>query len=353
MTEDAAAWRASLPRKRMGSGALIRDGHGRVLLVEPTYKATWELPGGAVEADESPRVCCERELLEELGLRMQVGRLLCIEWQGPEPDRTESLMLVYDGGVLPAGMRFSLPAKELAGYRFVEADELDAFMAERLARRTRAAVRALAERRLVELEHGVAVPESDAVAWGAGRPRLVLLNGPPGIGKSTLARRYVAERPLAFCLDIDGIRALVGGWHRQKQESGLLARAMAVEMARTHLSAGHDVIIPQFLGRLDFIEQLQALATQAGAIFCEVVLMDTPAHALARFHARAGDPSVSEHHAAAAARVSGDDGLALLYARLQEVVAARPHATVLRTRQGEHEAAYNALVAAIEAAVAR
>jgi ADP-ribose pyrophosphatase YjhB (NUDIX family) len=159
VTADSAehiAYRNSRPGKRMGAGALIRDGEGRVLLVEPTYKSTWELPGGAVEADESPREACRREVLEELGCDLAIGRLLCIEWQGPEPDRTESMMFVYDGGELGTET-IQLPADELSSIAFVSGDDLDTFMVERLARRTRAALRAVDEGRLVELEHGVPV----------------------------------------------------------------------------------------------------------------------------------------------------------------------------------------------------
>jgi 8-oxo-dGTP diphosphatase len=155
MTLDATAWRNSRPRKRMGASVLIRDEEGRVLLVEPTYKATWELPGGSVEADESPRAACAREVAEELGLRRPVGRLVCLEWQGPEPERTESLMFIYDGGVLDDPTTIQLPAGELASFRFVESGELDDLLIERLARRTRAALRALTEDNVAELEHGV------------------------------------------------------------------------------------------------------------------------------------------------------------------------------------------------------
>jgi len=79
--------------------------------------------------------------------------------------------------------------------------------------------------------------------------RLVHLNGPPGIGKSTLARRYIADHPLSFCLDIDGIRRLIGGWDAHGQESGRLARRMALRMMQEHLGAGHDVVVPQYVAR--------------------------------------------------------------------------------------------------------
>ncbi|MDD9207760.1 NUDIX hydrolase, partial [Georgenia sp. 10Sc9-8] len=46
----------------MAAHAVVRDDDGRVLLVEPTYEPGWILPGGAVEADESPRAACAREL---------------------------------------------------------------------------------------------------------------------------------------------------------------------------------------------------------------------------------------------------------------------------------------------------
>ena len=42
----------------MAAGALFRDGAGRPLLVDPVYKDTWDLPGGAVEAEESPHAAC-------------------------------------------------------------------------------------------------------------------------------------------------------------------------------------------------------------------------------------------------------------------------------------------------------
>jgi 8-oxo-dGTP diphosphatase len=154
---DLAAWQATLPRKRMGAGVLLRDADDRVLLVEPTYKPDWEIPGGIVEVDESPRAGCARELREELGFDLPVGRLLCLEWQPPEHDRTESLMFVFDGGVLQPAAEITLPSAELASHRFVTVDDCGALVSPRLARRLRAAMTALTEGVLVELESGVRV----------------------------------------------------------------------------------------------------------------------------------------------------------------------------------------------------
>jgi len=178
-------------------------------------------------------------------------------------------------------------------------------------------------------------------------PILLLLNGPPGIGKSTLARRYVENHPLAFCLDIDELRRRVGQWEVHEQESGLLARRMAIEMARTHLSAGHDVVVPQFLGRVHFIEQLEAMAVLVGARFVEVVLMDSNTQALSRFAARGKDPRTSAHHREAARTAGGTAGLTEMWERLQDVVAQRPRATVVQTLAGDVDGAYAALLVAV------
>ncbi len=61
------------------TGVLFRDAQGRVLLVEPSYKPNWEIPGGAVEADESPWATATRELIEELGWDRPLGRLLVVD----------------------------------------------------------------------------------------------------------------------------------------------------------------------------------------------------------------------------------------------------------------------------------
>lgn len=111
---------------------------------------------------------------------------------------------------------------------------------------------------------------------------LLLLNGPPGVGKSTLARLLVHEHPLALCL----LRRSLGRWDEHPEQSGLLARDLAVAVARVHLMSGYPVVVPQFLGRLSFIEQLEQPAQEVGATFRHIVLMDSKDTVITRFQAR-------------------------------------------------------------------
>lgn len=155
MVSDPAreAFYAGLPRKRIGAGALITDELGRVLLVEPTYKPTWEVPGGAVEDHETAVDACRRECTEELGRQVAVGRLLVVDHQ---VDRTlgDSIGFIYDGGSFGPADGIRLPADELRSYRYVPVDDLGSLTAPRLARRLQHAIKARADGRLAELVNG-------------------------------------------------------------------------------------------------------------------------------------------------------------------------------------------------------
>lgn len=144
---------AALPRKRVAAGVVVVDAHGRVLLVEPAYKPGWEVPGGLVESGESPRAGAARECREELGLDVQVGRLLVTDYVpvGRRPD--DGLMLLYAGGDVDPD-RIVLPADELVSWRFCDDADIDERTPPFMARRLRAAFAALADGSTAELEDG-------------------------------------------------------------------------------------------------------------------------------------------------------------------------------------------------------
>lgn len=131
----------NLPAKHVAAACLFRDDRGRVLLVKPVYKDPWEVPGGGVEAGESPRDACRRELREELRLDRAPGRLLCVDYRRPIPDvRGDALRFVFDGGGLTADelAAIVLDPSELSAWAFVEPADLDAHVIPALARRIRA-----------------------------------------------------------------------------------------------------------------------------------------------------------------------------------------------------------------------
>jgi predicted kinase len=114
---------------------------------------------------------------------------------------------------------------------------------------------------------------------------LLLINGAPAVGKSTLAHRYADEHPLALIIDIDWIRTHLGQWAKL-DESKLVARELALVLVRAHLRSGHDVIVPQYLGRPEYRERLRLLAAETDVPFVEVLLTDEAERITQRFRKR-------------------------------------------------------------------
>lgn len=151
---DDTEFFANLPRKVVGAAALLRNARDAVLVVKPTYRSNWLLPGGTVEVGESPFRACRREVKEELGLSVELGRLLCVDHRLAEPPRPDMLLFTFDGGILGNDDigRIRLPAHELSEYRFAAPDELPALVTGNILRRVRVALEQLTRGTAVYLE---------------------------------------------------------------------------------------------------------------------------------------------------------------------------------------------------------
>ncbi|MEZ4683838.1 MAG: NUDIX hydrolase [Caldilineaceae bacterium] len=125
MTDERHTPPPVFPRKRVAAGALFLDETGNILLVNPTYKPPWEIPGGMVEADEAPLTACRREVAEEIGLTVTPDTLLSVGYLRSYNNRGDSIRFIFWGGVLDGPMiaKIILQKSELSEYRFVSLQE--------------------------------------------------------------------------------------------------------------------------------------------------------------------------------------------------------------------------------------
>jgi 8-oxo-dGTP pyrophosphatase MutT (NUDIX family) len=146
-----------LPAIPASSGALIFDRGGRLLILKPTYKKGWTIPGGIMEADgETPWEACQREVREETGLRVGQARLACVDFRRPKPGRPGrpgkparparpgGMRFLFDCGPL-GGQTLDalvLPEAEIAGSRLLPVPEALPLLSQPVRRRVRAAIRA-------------------------------------------------------------------------------------------------------------------------------------------------------------------------------------------------------------------
>jgi ADP-ribose pyrophosphatase YjhB (NUDIX family) len=138
----------------VSAGALIFDRAGRLLILKPTYKTGWTIPGGVMEADgETPWDVCRREVHEECGLEVRGGRLACIDFRPGRPGHPGGIRFLFDCGQVSdkalAGL--TLQPEEVSASRLAPLPDALARLRGPIRRRVRAATRS---RPMIYLENG-------------------------------------------------------------------------------------------------------------------------------------------------------------------------------------------------------
>ena len=105
-----------------------------------------------------------------------------------------------------------------------------------------------------------------------------------------------------------------------------MARELAFVLAGAHLASGHDVVVPQYVGRIEFIERLDALAQKCEAEFVEIVLAVEPTVAIERFRRRRDElaSSAGTHPEADVGEADVENVVGEAVDRLAHICDARP-----------------------------
>jgi 8-oxo-dGTP diphosphatase len=140
------------------AGALIFDPSGRLLILKPNYKKGWTIPGGQIDVEgESPWEACRRETLEECGVTVDQGRLVCVDFLRRKANRPGGVRFLFDCGTLPNQQltKIRLQEAEIDEHRFVALAEAADLLSGPLRRRVGASV---GRTQCIYLEDGRPVP---------------------------------------------------------------------------------------------------------------------------------------------------------------------------------------------------
>ncbi|MDQ0810170.1 8-oxo-dGTP diphosphatase [Streptomyces sp. B3I7] len=146
VTDEQRAYWAQVEAPMASCTALITDADGRILVVDPTYKDGFDMPGGMVEAGETQIEGLTRELAEELDLTgVPIGRFLVLDQVPAARYGRAMVVTVFHVGPLTDQQTQSLRFAdgEIGAAEFLPVEEALARLPHRLARRIQAAHAAL------------------------------------------------------------------------------------------------------------------------------------------------------------------------------------------------------------------
>jgi predicted kinase len=177
----------------------------------------------------------------------------------------------------------------------------------------------------------------------------MLLNGNPGMGKTTLAQRYVDEHAMTMNLDIDNLWIMMGQWQASRPHSDRQKLKYAHALANMHLADGYDVIVPSLMQTTEQYEAFEHIASVNHAMFREAVLLSSPKDAIERCKTRARSQGHSEGFGPGGVLdTSGrEQELTRMYENVLATVALRPNMVRVESVEHDIDGTYRKLLTAV------
>src|SRR3989339_418024 len=103
--------------------------------------------------------------------------------------------------------------------------------------------------------------------------KLILINGPSGVGKSTVAERLHREIPLSLLVEVDVWRRFISAYKEHTDESLKLAYQYTTDAIESYLKTGNSVIVDKvLLDAPEILDAITLLGAKYGAEIHEFVL---------------------------------------------------------------------------------
>lgn len=142
----------SLPRKRGAVGVIFLN-EDRILILEPTYKKNWLVPGGVIEKFESPLEAAIRECKEEIGVDVRIASLLCADYKRGNEDIGDAVHYLFFGEILNR-QEMRLNQEEIKSLKWASPDQALMLFDEHLSKRVEAGLQSIKSGKVFYCEEG-------------------------------------------------------------------------------------------------------------------------------------------------------------------------------------------------------
>lgn len=159
--------------------------------------------------------------------------------------------------------------------------------------------------------------------------RIIILNGPCGIGKSTIASKLHEEIPLSFLLNIDEQRRSFSQYREKREESRVASLKVSASIISSCLEMNHDVIIDKMLYETQVLDSFYEIAKKYNAEVNEIILWASKEVVMQRANARGWKKG----------GLLTPEKCEYFWHQIEAIIDKRPKATIINISNiSEHEA---------------